>query len=52
LLSQNGNDSEVFLQFYSKTIVTVQFSTSIPASRTTNYSPTRTQIQFLLHSRR
>ena len=44
LLSQNGNDSEVFLQFYSKTIVTAVFNVNF-ASRTTNYSPTRTQIR-------
>jgi hypothetical protein len=44
LLSQNGNDSEVFLQFYSKTIVTAVFNVNF-ASRTTNYSPTRAQIR-------
>ncbi len=44
LLSQNGNDSEVFLQFYSKTIVTAVFNVNF-ASRTANYSPTRTQIR-------
>jgi hypothetical protein len=44
LLSQNGNDSEVFLQFYSKTIVTAVFNVNF-ASRTTNYSPARTQIR-------
>jgi hypothetical protein len=44
LLSQNGNGSEVFLQFYSKTIVTAVFNVNF-ASRTTNYSPTRSQIR-------
>jgi hypothetical protein len=44
LLSQNGNDSEVFLQFYSRTIVTAVFNVNF-ASRTTDYSPTRTRIR-------
>ena len=44
LLSQNENASEVFLQFYSKTIVTAVFNVNF-ASLTTNYSPTRTQVR-------
>lgn len=44
LLSQNGNASEVFLQFYSKTIVTAVFDVNF-ASLTTDYSPTRTQVR-------
>ena len=44
LLSQNGDASEVFLQFYSKTIVTAVFNVNF-ASLTTNYSPTRTQVR-------
>jgi hypothetical protein len=44
LLSQNGNASEVFLQFYSKTIVTAVFNVNF-ASLTTNYSPVRTQVR-------
>jgi len=44
LLSQNGNASEVFLQFYSKTIVTAVFNVNF-ASLTTDYSPTRTQVR-------
>lgn len=44
LLSQNGKSSEVFLQFYSKTIVTAVFNVNF-ASLTTDYSPTRTQVR-------
>jgi hypothetical protein len=44
LLSQEGNASEVFLQFYSKTIVTAVFNVNF-ASLTTDYSPTRAQIR-------
>jgi len=44
LLSQNGNSSEVFLQFYSKTIVTAVFNVNF-ASLTTDYSPARTQVR-------
>jgi hypothetical protein len=44
LLSQNENASEVFLQFYSKTIVTAVFNVNF-ASLTTNYSLTRTQVR-------
>jgi hypothetical protein len=44
LLSQNGNASEVFLQFYSKTVVTAVFNVNF-ASLTTDYSPTRTQVR-------
>jgi hypothetical protein len=44
LLSQNGNSSEVFLQFYSKTIVTAVFNVNF-ASLTTDYSPTRTRVR-------
>jgi hypothetical protein len=44
LVSQNGNTREVFLQFYSKTIVTAVFNVNF-ASTTTEYSPTQTQIR-------
>jgi hypothetical protein len=44
LLSQDGNSSEVFLQFYSKTIVSAVFNVNF-ASLTTDYSPERTQIR-------
>ena len=44
LLSQDGNSSEVFLQFYSKTIVTAVFNVNF-ASLTADYSPNRTQVR-------
>jgi len=44
LLSQNGNSREVFLQFYSKTLVTAVFNVNL-SSETTDYSATRTQVR-------
>ena len=44
LISQDGNTRNVFLQFYSKTIVTAVFNVNF-ASTTTDYSPTQTQIR-------
>jgi len=44
LLLQNGNRREVFLQFYSKTLVTAVFNVNM-TSDTTDYSPTRTAIR-------
>ena len=44
LVSQNGNLREVFLQFYSKTIVTAVFNVNF-ASTSTDYSPTQTQVR-------
>jgi hypothetical protein len=44
LLSQNGNRREVFLQFYSKTLVTAVFNVNM-SSDTTDYSPARTAIR-------
>ena len=44
LLSQNGDNREVFLQFYSKTLVTAVFNVNM-TSDTTDYSPTRTTIR-------
>ena len=43
LLSENGNSSEVFLQFYSKTIVTAVFNVNF-ATEITDLSATRSQI--------
>ncbi len=44
LISRDGNTRNVFLQFYSKTIVTAVFNVNF-ASTTTDYSPTQTQIR-------
>jgi hypothetical protein len=44
LVSQEGNTRNVFLQFYSKTIVTAVFNVNF-LSTTTDYSATRTQIR-------
>jgi len=44
LISQDGDTRHVFLQFYSKTIVTAVFNVNFTAS-TTNYSATQTQIR-------
>ena len=44
LLLQNGGSREVFLQFYSKTMVTAVFNVNM-SSDTTDYSPTRTAIR-------
>jgi hypothetical protein len=44
LLSQNGNSREVFLQFYSKTLVTAVFNVNM-SSNFTDYSATRTQVR-------
>ena len=44
LLSQNGDNREVFLQFYSKTLVTAVFNVNM-TSGTTDYSATRTTIR-------
>src|SRR5262249_15778964 len=44
LISQDGNTRNVFLQFYSKTIVTAVFNVNF-ASTTTNYSAAQTQIR-------
>jgi len=43
LLSESGNDREVFLQFYSKTILTTVFNVNFH-SVTSDYSSTQTQI--------
>src|SRR5262250_1986135 len=43
LVSQNGNTRNVFLQFYSKTIVTAAFNVNL-ASTTTDYAPTQSQV--------
>jgi len=44
LISQDSETRNVFLQFYSKTIVTAVFNVNF-ASTTTEYSPTQTQIR-------
>jgi hypothetical protein len=44
LLSRNGNSSEIFLQFYSKTIVTAVFNVNF-VTLVTDYSPTRAQVR-------
>jgi hypothetical protein len=44
LLSQEGEHRKVFLQFYSKTIVTAIFNVNF-STDTRNYSPTRVQIR-------
>jgi hypothetical protein len=44
LISQDGHTRNVFLQFYSKTIVTAVFNVNF-ASTTTDYSPTQTGIR-------
>jgi hypothetical protein len=44
LLLQNGESREVFLQFYSKTLVTAVFNVNM-SSDTTDYSPTRTAVR-------
>lgn len=44
LVSQNGNTREVFLQFYSKTVVTTVFNVNF-ASSTADYSPMQTQVR-------
>jgi hypothetical protein len=44
LLSRNGDNREVFLQFYSKTLVTTVFNVNM-SSDTTDYSATRTAIR-------
>ena len=43
-ISQEGNTRNVFLQFYSKTVVTAVFNVNF-ASTTTEYSPTQTRIR-------
>jgi hypothetical protein len=43
-ISQDGATRNVFLQFYSKTIVTAVFNVNF-ASTTIDYSPTRTQVR-------
>ena len=44
LVSQQGNTRNVFLQFYSKTIVTAAFNVNF-ASTTTDYAPTQSQVR-------
>ena len=44
LISQAGNTRNVFLQFYSKTIITAVFNVNL-ASSTSDYSPRQTQIR-------
>jgi hypothetical protein len=44
LISQNGNEREVFLQFYSKTIVTAVFNVNF-ASVTQDYSARQSQVR-------
>ena len=44
LVSQEGNTRNVFLQFYSKTIVTAVFNVNF-ASTTTDYSPTQAAVR-------
>ena len=44
LISENGDRREVFLQFYSKTVVTAVFNVNFD-SLTTSYSPTETQVR-------
>jgi hypothetical protein len=44
LISQNGNTSEVFLQFYNKTAVTAVFNVNF-STELTDYSPTQAQIR-------
>ena len=44
LLSQNGHDSEVFLQFYSKTIITAVFNVNF-STQASDVSPAQTQIR-------
>lgn len=44
LVSQDGDRRNVFLQFYSKTIVTTVFNVNFD-SLTTSYSPTQTQVR-------
>ena len=44
LVSQDGDRRDVFLQFYSKTIITTVFNVSFD-SLTTSYSPTETQVR-------
>ena len=44
LLSRNGGNREVFLQFYSKTLITTVFNVNM-TSDTTDYSATRTAIR-------
>ena len=44
LLSQSGNTREIFLQFYSKTLVTAVFNVNM-SSEFTDYSATRTAIR-------
>jgi hypothetical protein len=44
LVSQQGNTRNIFLQFYSKTIVTAVFNVNF-ASTTTDYSPTQSQVR-------
>lgn len=44
LVSQDGDRRDVFLQFYSKTIVSTVFNVNFD-SLTTNYSPTQTQVR-------
>ncbi len=51
LLSQNGSDSEVFLQFYSKTIVTAVFNVNF-ASRTSELLAHAHPDSLLFHARR
>ena len=44
LISENGENRDVFLQFYSKTVVTAVFNVNF-ASLATDYSPTQTQVR-------
>jgi hypothetical protein len=44
LITEQGDHREVFLQLYSKTVVTAVFNVNF-ASLTTTYSPTRTQVR-------
>ncbi len=44
LLSRNGDNREVFLQFYSRTMVTAVFNVNM-TSDTTDYSATRTAVR-------
>jgi hypothetical protein len=44
LISQNGNTSDVFLQFYNKTAVTAVFNVNF-STEITDYSASRTQIR-------
>jgi hypothetical protein len=44
LISQNGSSGEVFLQFYSKTIITAVFNAYF-SSQTTDYNATTTSIR-------